>query len=459
MKVALKSLGCRLNEAELEHWAAGFGARGHQLVEVTDRADLVVINTCAVTAEAVKKSRQLIRRTQRHNATAKLVVSGCYASLQPREAGQLPGVDLVVGNPDKERLVDIVTSTFAEEFAEELAVDTMPVAATEPGVNALFARGRNRAFIKVQDGCRHKCTFCIVTVARGAERSRPAPAVVDEINRVHADGVLEVILTGVHIGGYGPESGTDLAGLLKTLLAETDIPRIRLGSLEPWNIPDAFFTLFENPRLMPHLHLPLQSGSDTVLRRMGRRCKQAEFARLTGTLKEHVPDLNITTDIIAGFPGETASEWQQTLDFCRESKFAHIHVFPYSARAGTYAATLPEQVPAAIKKQRCRELCRLGQQLKHDYMRQQLGRRFAVLVENDTGELNGQQVYFGYSPNYLRCAIPASGNAPRPNSIIEVQAEDYAARNAVLIAMPGSAGTTRRPRSLLPDAPGRHAPS
>ncbi len=430
MKVALKSLGCRLNEAELEHWAAGFGAHGHQLVEVTERADLVVINTCAVTAEAAKKSRQLIRRTQRHNATAKLVVSGCYASLQPRQAAQLPGVDLVVDNLDKERLVDIVTS----KFAGELAVDTLPATATEPGANALFARGRNRAFIKVQDGCRHKCTFCIVTVARGTERSRPTPALVDEVNRVHSDGVLEVILTGVHLGGYGREAGTDLAGLIKTLLAETDIPRIRLGSLEPWNIPDTFVTLFENPRLMPHLHLPLQSGSDTVLRRMGRRCRRAEFVRLARTLKEHVPKLNITTDIIAGFPGETASEWQQTLDFCRENRFSHIHIFPYSARTGTRAATLPTQVSATTKKQRCQELQRLGQRLKHDYMRQHLGQRCEVLVENDAGRINGQQVYFGYSPNYLRTAIPRSGKVPRPNSIIEVQLRDYAEDMATLVS-------------------------
>ena len=427
MKVALKSLGCRLNEAELERWAAGFRADGHELVGVADVADLIVVNTCAVTREAAKKSRQLIRRAQRRNATAKLVVSGCYASLQPGEAAQLPGVDLVVGNAEKDRLVDLVK--------RELAVATMPATATEPGGQALFARGRNRAFIKVQDGCRHQCTFCIVTVARGAERSRPVQELITEINGLHSGKVMEVILTGVHLGGYGHDLGTDLTALVGAVLSETDVPRIRLGSLEPWDIPDNFLALFENPRFMPHLHLPLQSGSDTVLRRMGRRCKRAQFARLVRALRERVPNLNVTTDVIAGFPGETGEEWQQTLDFCRETGFSHVHVFPYSARTGTRAAQLPDQLPADVKKQRCRELHHLGQQLKREYMRQQLGQRFEVLTENEVGRINGQQVYLGYSPNYLRTAIPVSDVAPRPNSIITVQARSYHESSATLVGV------------------------
>ena len=341
MKVALKSLGCRLNEAELEHWASGFQADGHQLTSAADDADLVVVNTCAVTREAAKKSRQLIRRSRRRNANAKLVVSGCYSSLQPGVTEQLPGIDLVIDNSDKDRLVDIVK--------RRLALEAMP-AATEPDETALFSRGRNRAFIKVQDGCRHKCTFCIVTVARGAERSRTIEEIVDEVNSLHSRRIQEAVLTGVHIGGYGRDLGTDLPALIKTVLAETDIPRLRLGSLEPWNIGDSFYELFDNPRFMPHLHLPMQSGSDSVLRRMGRRCKRSHFVKLAGKLRQQVPDLNITTDIIAGFPGETAGEWRQTMDFCRDVGFPHIHVFPYSARTGTRAALLPGQLPPGTKK-------------------------------------------------------------------------------------------------------------
>ena len=426
MKVALTSLGCRLNEAELERWGAGFQADGHQLTASVDDADLIVVNTCAVTAEAVKKSRQLVRRNRRRNATARLVISGCCASLQPDSMKQLAGVDLVVDNLDKERLVEIVK--------QRLAVEAVPAMPPQPGAAALFRRGRNRAFIKIQDGCRHRCTFCIVTLARGAERSRTIRAIVDEINALHSCQVREAVLTGVHIGGYGHDLGTDLTALIKALLCETDIPRLRLGSLEPWNIDADFFELFDNPRFMPHLHLPMQSGSDSVLRRMGRRCKRAHFAHLARHLREQVPDLNVTTDIIAGFPGESAGEWQETLDFCRETGFSHIHVFPYSARAGTRAARLPGQLPAGIKKHRCRELHHLAAQLKRDYTRSFRGRSFQVLVENGTGELDGQPVRFGYSPNYLRTAITVSDTGPRPNSIVTALARQYHEDSATLVA-------------------------
>ena len=451
MKVALKSLGCRLNEAELERWAAGFQADGHQLTAAVDDADLVVVNTCAVTREAAKKSRQMIRRSQRRNATAKLVVSGCYASLQPGATKQLPGVDLVVGNADKDRLVDIVK--------QGLAVEAMPAAATEPGETALFKRGRNRAFIKVQDGCRHQCTFCIVTIVRGVERSRTIKEIVDEINALHSRQVREAVLTGVHIGGYGRDLGADLTALIKTILAETDIPRLRLGSLEPWNIGGNFFELFDNPRFMPHLHLPVQSGSDSVLRRMGRRCKRAGFTKLARDLQRQVPDLNITTDIIAGFPGETDAEWRQTLDFCRETGFSHIHVFPYSARAGTRAALLPGQLPPEVKRQRCGELHRLATQMKHDYRQRFLGRDLKVLVESDTAEINGQELRLGYTPNYLRTAIPVSGASPRPNSIVTVRVGNYDERRATLVAQTqvnGAAGLPGPPPRLPRGLPACH---
>lgn len=429
MKVALKALGCRLNEAELERWGAGFQADGHQLTTAADEADLIVVNTCAVTSEAVKKSRQLIRRSRRRNTKAKLVISGCYSSLQPDSIEQLPGVDLVVGNPDKDRLVEIVK--------QELDVEVLPVAATEPDETALFSRGRNRAFIKVQDGCRHRCTFCIVTLARGAEHSRTIKAIVDEVNALHSCHIREAVLTGVHIGGYGHDIGTDLTTLIKTILFETDIPRLRLGSLEPWNISDDFLGLFSNPRFMPHLHLPMQSGSDSVLRRMGRRCKRADFVNLARAFKQQAPDMNITTDIIVGFPGETAGEWQQTMDFCREVGFPHIHVFPYSARLGTRAAVLPGQLPSGTKKSRCTELHLLATQMKQDYMRQFRGRSFKVLVENDTGEIKGRAMRFGYSPNYLRTAIPVAGDPPVPNSIITVTARHYDEASSTLVAEPG----------------------
>ena len=419
------------------------------MTAAADDADLVVVNTCAVTREAAKKSRQLIRRSRRRNANARLVVSGCYSSLQPGVTEQLPGIDLVVDNADKDRLVDIVK--------QRLALEAMPVTATEPDETALFSRGRNRAFIKVQDGCRHQCTFCIVTVARGAERSRTPAEIVAEVNSLHGSGVREAVLTGVHIGGYGHDLGSDLPALIRAVLAETDIPRLRLGSLEPWNIGGGFPELFDNPRFMPHLHLPMQSGSDSVLQRMGRRCKRARFLELAARLRQQVPDLNISTDIIAGFPGETAGEWRQTIDFCREAGFPHVHVFPYSARAGTRAARLPGQLPPELKKQRCAELRGLAAQMKHAYRRRFTGRDAEVLVESDTGEVNGQAARFGYTPNYLRTALPVRGALPRPNSMVTVRIGDYDERSATLLAQPPVSGDPGPPASPPRPSPGRPA--
>lgn len=429
MQVALKALGCRLNEAELERWAAGFQAAGHRLTQRVEEADVVVVNTCAVTGEAVKKSRQLLRRARRRNAQAKLVVSGCYATLQP-EIEQDEDIDLLVSNANKERLVTLVR--------QKLALEDAPDPAARAPAAALFARGRNRAFVKAQDGCRHQCAFCIVTIARGAERSRPSADIVAEINGLRRQGIKEAVLTGVHLGGYGRDLKTDLPALIETILAETTLPRLRLGSVEPWALNERFFSLFDNPRFMPHLHLPLQSGNDAVLRRMRRRGGSAAFAALARMARERVPAMNLTTDVIAGFPGETDEEWRQTMAFCRRLGFSHIHVFPYSPRAGTRAAGLPDQTPAEVKQRRCQQLQALAGQLRRDFARRWVGRSFPVLVESATGAIDGAAMRFGYAPNYLRAALPATGaNAPRPNEIVTARAVDYNEAAGVLVAASG----------------------
>ena len=414
MQVHLKTLGCRLNEAELETWAHAFQADGDRIVTSTREADLVVLNSCAVTHEAARKSRQAIRRIHRENPTAKLVVSGCYATLKPEEAARSIGVDLVIGNREKNRLVELTK--------ERLAIENMPSLATEPAAVALFNRGRQRAFVKVQDGCRYRCTFCIVTVARGEERSRSIEEIVNEVNRLHRQGILEVILTGVHLGGYGSDRGTDLSRLITAILEQTDIPRLRLGSLEPWELPESFFRLFENPRFMPHLHLPLQSGSDRILRRMARRCNTAHFAGLIEQARDAVPDINITTDIIVGFPGETEDDWESALAYIERVGFGHIHIFSYSVREGTKAAGMSEQVPAALKKRRSRQLHELAQVMKQKRMRAALGRTFPVLVEGrPMTEADGSPLYFGYTPNYMRIALPVPGDHSLENQIRPVR--------------------------------------
>ncbi len=422
LRIAFETLGCRLNEAESEGWARRFHASGVQVASVA-QADVVVFNTCAVTQEAVRKSRRLIRRLRRTNPHARLVVSGCYATLYPSEAAEALGVDLVVVNRDKDQLVKLVCALIGNDIA---------LAETTPSV---FTRNRQRAFVKVQDGCRHRCTFCIVTVARGEERSRPIAEVVSEIQALRAEGIQEAVLTGVHLGGYGSDLGIRLENLIQAILEETDLPRLRLGSLEPWELTDKFFKLFHDPRLMPHLHLPLQSGSDRVLKRMARRCRRQGFQTLVTLAREHCPGITLTTDIIVGFPGETEEDFQQTLELVEAIGFAHVHIFPYSPRAGTAAAAFPDQVPQAIKQARSRRLHALAARLRREALEQHLGRTEPVLWET-FHEQEGERIFFGYTPNYLRVQMAVPKGVDLTNAIHSARLVGLTPAGDMLVAEP-----------------------
>ena len=397
MKVHFQALGCRLNEAELESWTQQFAQKGHELALNSSDADLVVFNSCSVTAEADRKSRKLINRIRRENPQSKLLVTGCYASLQQEVVKSQLGVDLVIANQQKDQLVEQAIEFF--HFPEQLPIENN---------HALFSRGRHRAFIKVQDGCRYRCTFCIVTLARGEERSRSHKQIIDEINHLHRSGIQEVVITGVHVGGYGSDNGSNLYELLNAILDQTSVPRIRLASVEPWDLPDNFFDLFQNPRLMPHMHLPLQSGADSVLRRMARRCKTTEFEEIVGKARAADPLFNVTTDIIVGFPGESEEEWRQTMEFVERIGFGHIHIFSYSPREGTKAAGLPGQIDESLKKQRNQELHELAQRLKADAMRQHLGKFYEVLWEAESRKADELSSWFGYTPYYhkIKSTLP-----------------------------------------------------
>lgn len=404
MRIRLEAIGCRLNEAELQRWAREFQALGHQPCHQGMKAerqgdapvDLVVVNTCAVTGEAVRKSRQLLRRVQRQNPRARLVVSGCATALD--EAGldrtgiDLAAIDLLVPNTDKDRLVEIVQ--------RELALPVMPATAETQAASPLFARGRQRAFVKIQDGCRYQCTFCVTTLARGPERSRPLEEIVAEVQGAAAEGAREAVLTGVHAAGYGADLGHRLEDLIAAVLRETDIPRLRLGSVEPWGLDEGFWRLFESPRLAPHLHLPLQSGSDRILRRMGRRCDTSAYRALVAQARADIPDFNLTSDIIVGFPGETEADWRQTMTTVAEIGFSHLHIFNYSRRPGTRAADMPGQVPANVRRERAQELLRLAERLKTEALHAHLGRTHDVLFETGLAEAGGDAP-FGYTLNYL----------------------------------------------------------
>jgi len=388
VKINFQALGCRLNEAELETWASQFLKRGHQVTTESSEADVVVFNSCAVTGEADRKSRQQIRRLHRGNPDAKLVVTGCHASLNSDEVKNYLGVNLVVSNQDKDDLVKHTLDQFGESGSEyDLSTE-----------NALFLRGRHRAFIKVQDGCRYRCTYCIVTIARGAERSRNIDDIINEIKGLHRQGIQEIAITGVHVGGYGSDTGSSLYELLNEILDRTEIPRVRLASVEPWDLPDNFFRLFQDSRLMPHMHLPIQSGSDTVLRRMARRCKTAEFTQIVDKAHDAIPLFNITTDLIVGFPGETEGEWQQTMDYVEQTGFGHMHIFSYSRREGTKAAGLPGQVEKAVKKERSRQMHELAARLKKDELQKHIGTLCSVLWEQQVNQETAS--WAGYTPHY-----------------------------------------------------------
>ena len=411
MKVFLSSLGCRLNEAELRTWSQQLHARGHKVMPSVADADVVVLNTCAVTNEATKSSRQKAKALHRDNPNAKLVLTGCFAEIEPEQVEALPGVDLIVSNMNKERLVQTI-----EESLDTLS---MPDAATEPEAQALFGRHRTRAFIKIQDGCRNQCTFCIVTVARGEERSRTIPDVVREVQDLVHRGYQEVVVTGVHIGGYGHDIGVNLRELIEALVNETTIPRIRIGSLEPWDLPDGFFKMWgSSDRLCPHFHLPLQSGSDAVLRRMARRCSIEDYKALADAARTAIPEVNLTTDLIVGFPGETEAEFLETTQTILEVGFGDMHIFSYSRRDGTPAARMRHHLPKAVKKARSRVVHNLARRMQQEALIPQLHKPTRILWETLGTSLSTQQpVWLGYTENYFRVETPASDKIDLSNQI------------------------------------------
>ena len=388
MNINFQALGCRLNEAELETWASQFLKLGHQVTTDSSEADIVVFNSCAVTGEADRKSRQQIGRLHRSNPEAKLVVTGCHASLNSEAVKNYLGVDLVVDNQNKETLVGETLDHFGGSQEKLEPVNE----------NALFLRGRHRAFIKVQDGCRYRCSYCIVTIARGAERSRSVNDIIDEIQALQRQGIQEIAITGVHVGGYGSDTGSSLYELLSEILERTEIPRIRLASVEPWDLPAKFFELFQDTRLMPHMHLPIQSGSDSVLRRMARRCKTAEFSQIVDKARGAVPLFNITTDLIVGFPGESEAEWQQTIDYVEAIGFGHMHIFSYSRREGTKAADMPGQVEKTIRKERSQQMHALAARLKKAQLQKHLGSHCSVLWEQQVSRETN--LWTGYTQHY-----------------------------------------------------------
>ncbi len=411
MKIFLDTIGCRLNQAEIELMALQFRAAGHEIAAAVEGADLAVVNTCAVTTDAAADSRRLIRQIARMGVE-EIIATGCWTTLQPEQAAALPHVRRAIPNPRKDMLV---AETLGLPASAVQPFDLEPIVrAPLPGMHH-----RTRAFIKVQDGCDNHCTFCITTVARGESRSRPLADVLRDIQSARMGGAKEIVLTGVHLGSWGQDLGFHLRDLVTAILRETDVPRLRLSSLEPWDLDEEFFLLWANPRLQPHLHLPLQSGCDSTLKRMARKTDTASFRALVAAARRFIPDVAVTTDLIAGFPGETAEEFAATLDFVREMQFAGGHVFTYSPRPGTGAARLRDQVRPEVRKERNHLLRAALNEAEQSYRQKFLGQTLPVLWESvsELGEWGWQME--GWTGNYLR--VSAAASSPRWNEVDAVE--------------------------------------
>ncbi len=398
MKIYLDTIGCRLNQSEIETYARQFRAAGHTLVSNPAEADLTVVNTCTVTTAAAADSRKKIRGAARAGS-AEVIATGCWATLEPQNAAILPGVSKVIPNIAKDGLVYEILQIPAESFDLE-PVEREPI----PG-----ARLRTRAFIKVQDGCDNRCTFCITTVARGGGVSRPIPEIIKDIRTAHRGGTQEAVLTGVHLGSWGSDFGTPqhLKNLVEAILQETEIPRLRLSSLEPWDLDEDFFSLWQNRRLARHLHLPLQSGCAKTLRRMARKTSPAEYAALISAARAAILDAAITTDVIIGFPGESEAEFEESLAFTRRMNFAGGHVFTYSARPQTAAARMPDHVPHEVRKERNAQMRTLFEEAQAAYQERFVGKNIPVLWESATSLGPEGWTVSGLTDNYLRVRAQA----------------------------------------------------
>jgi threonylcarbamoyladenosine tRNA methylthiotransferase MtaB len=391
MKVAIHTLGCKLNQAESELLARQFAEAGYSIVS-GDGADIYVLNTCTVTHIADRKSRHLVRLWRKRNPQALIVATGCYAERASQEMMRV-GAGLVVGNEDKMHLLDFLEGepeTAAHCSAGQLVKDGL---------------SRVRSFIKIQDGCNDSCAYCIVPQVRGREHCLSIGDVIDQVKARVSAGYKEVVLTGTKIGSY-KHNGADLKYLVEQILANTDVERLHLSSLQPQDIYVELLSLWQDPRLCRHFHLALQSGSGSALRRMRRHYSVDDYKQAVSLIRKTVPDVSITTDIIVGFPGESVEEFEDSYRFCKEVDFAGIHVFTYSSRPGTLAARMTEQVSDKLKNERSRRMLQLAKESANKFCQRFLGRDLMVLWENEVAP--GSGVYSGLSHNYLRVFTQSS---------------------------------------------------
>ena len=419
-KVAFYTLGCKTNQYETNHMMDLFKKAGYEVTDFESFADVYVVNTCTVTNMSDRKSRQVIHKTKEHNPDSILCVVGCYAQVAKDELQKIEDVDIILGTNDRKEIVNKVQTFEHEKICE--VNDIMKVRQYEEWGGTAYSE-RARVEIKIQDGCDRYCTYCIIPYARGPVRSRKMEDMYSEVLAISKTGIQEVVFTGIHIASYGMDLSKEirLIDLLEKVHTIEGIERIRLGSLEPGIITEEFVSRLKAlPKVCNHFHLSLQSGCDETLKRMNRRYTTSEFAKRVKLLRENIPEVALTTDIIVGFPGETEEEFQKTYEFLKEIQFSKMHIFKYSPRKGTPAATLPDQVDGNIKEERSHLLIVLSDENEKKFASQYIGKEIAVLFENETE---------GHTSNYLKCV---SRKARQANIIENVRALEFENGNLIV---------------------------
>ncbi len=405
-KVAFYTLGCKLNFSETSTIARLFEDAGHAKVDFEERPDIYVINTCSVTDNADKKCKQLVKRALKINPEAFVCIVGCFAQLKPEEIGKIPGVDLVLGANEKFNLIEHIEKL--EEKTGKAVVSYENIKETQTFVPAFSFGDRTRSFLKIQDGCDYFCTFCTIPLARGKSRNASIASTVLEAKKIAETKIKEVVLTGVNIGDFGQGSDDDFEKLIRELDLVEGIDRYRISSIEPNLLTNEIihFSLGESKRFVPHFHIPLQSGSNRVLKAMRRKYQRELYAERVSYIKSLRPDCCIGVDVIVGFPGETDEEFMETIDFLKDLDISYLHVFTYSERANTSAMKLGEAVPMQVRRERSKMLHILSEKKKRAFYESQVGTERTVLIEAD--EENGMM--FGFTENYVKVKLPFDEN-------------------------------------------------
>ena len=408
-KIAFYTLGCKVNQADTASMENLFLRSGHQLVSFDGEADVYIINTCVVTNTGQRKSRQTIHRAIRKNPNALIVVTGCYPQTAAEEVKAIAGVDMIIGNQDRAQIVQLVEERLAHRQTDTLdAVHKLTASTAFEEMAAGDITDKTRAFLKIQEGCNQFCTYCIIPYARGPLRSRSLESISTETQRLISAGFKEIVLIGIHLGCYGKENpgGPTLYNAVKTVLDVPGVQRLRLGSLESVEVEPRLLTLMqEDARFCRHLHLPLQSGCDKTLQAMHRPYTTAKFKTLLADIKTKVPDIAITTDVIAGFPGETEADFETTCKFAESCGFSKMHIFPFSARKGTPAEKFAGAVTEAVKKERADILGRIDETMHKAFLQTMVGQTAEVLFEQPAGE----DYFEGLTGNYQRVFVKSGG--------------------------------------------------